>query len=138
MDTHGLALGVTSILVGVVWLAQWRLYPRFTSVPEGQFREHHTRHIWRIVPMTAPLMALELVFFLAWWRGAGWALAGLGPALLLGYIWGNTFLLQVPRHRILGQGGRDEVIARLIRSNRHRALAWTLYWLWLGAGRPWP
>jgi hypothetical protein len=136
MQSLSLALAVTGVLVGVVWLAQWYLYPRFMTVAEAAFSGYHYRHVRRIVPLTAPLMLLEMALLLDWWLAAGRPLAGLVPAMLLGCVWGNTFLLQVPRHRLLA-GGRDEgVITRLIRANRYRALAWTLYWAWLWAGRP--
>lgn len=129
---------VTTLLVAVVWTAQWRWYPVLLRTPEAAFPDRHARHVRRVVPLTAPLMVLEAAFFLDWWLsgphpGTGW-LAGL-PLLL---VWTNTFFLQVPRHLALSRQRSGDHLRGLLRSNRYRALAWTLYAVWLWMERPWP
>ena len=74
-------------------------------------------------------MAMELAasVVLAVWPpagvGRGATLAGLA---LVAVIWLSTFLVQVPLHeRLAVEGHTNDVVARLVRGNWIRTIAWT-------------
>jgi hypothetical protein len=118
----------TSYLVGLCWLVQRVQYPLMASVGLEQFARYEAEHVARIGPVVAPIMLIELA------TGALLLMSGAEPyrrplfiasAILLGLIWGSTFLIQVPLHDVLRQGFDPEAHASLVRTNWIRTLAWS-------------
>lgn len=122
-------LAATLSMVGIIWFVQVVHYPLFRDVGDAGFPAYAAAHITRTGRVVGPLMVIELAsgLLLLRWRPTAvpGALAVLGIALLI-VIWLSTRLLQVPRHRLLGQG-YDAVIGRsLVMTNWLRTVAWTV------------
>lgn len=119
-------LCATWALVGLIWTVQLALYPIFSSVGPGEFKEYHNRYTDQITWVVAPLMLAELLTG-AWLviQGARdlWLLLSLAPLAL---NWLSTWLVQVPLHRQLSAGFDAHVHRRLVATNWWRTLAWTL------------
>lgn len=116
-------------MTGVIWFVQIVHYPLFNSVGKTDFATYEGRHTWLTGLVVAPPMLIELgTGILLLWRRPNAitlteAVIGL---LLLGIIWLSTYLLQIPRHTILG-GGFDVTTHReLVLTNWLRTAAWSL------------
>ena len=120
---------VTWYLVGLSWIVQRVHYPLFEKVGADAFRGYEQTHVARITPVVAPAMLLEVALAVAlWWAPPpditpGLPLAGLA---LVGVVWGSTFGIQVPCHRVLEGGFEAEAHRRLVATNWIRTVAWTL------------
>jgi hypothetical protein len=122
-------LAATLALAGLIWTVQLVHYPLFAGVGAEGFAAYEAAHQTRITWLVGPLMLVEL--------GAAVVLAaGLGPEgvpgwmiwtglALLGVIWSSTALVQVPLHRVLGDGFEASAHARLVATNWVRTAAWT-------------
>jgi hypothetical protein len=123
-----LHLAATLYMVGLIWFVQRVHYPLFARVGSTDFPAYERDHVSRTGPVVGPPMAIEATTSLALLAspstlvppGAAWL--GL---LLLALIWLSTALLQVPRHRELGNGFDAHSHGRLVTSNWIRTLAWT-------------
>jgi len=122
-------LSASAFMAGVIWLVQLAHYPLFAGVEgdhsTGRFRANQRRTAAVVMPpmlvegITAALVALAPP------PGVGRpaALAGLA---LVGLLWLSTALVQMPLHERLGRDGHDPAtIARLVRGNWVRTIAWT-------------
>lgn len=122
-------LSASAFMAGVIWLVQLAHYPLFAVVEgdhsTGRFRANQRRTAAVVMPpmlvegITAALVALAPP------PGVGRpaALAGLA---LVGLLWLSTALVQMPLHERLGRDGHDPAtIARLVRGNWVRTIAWT-------------
>lgn len=119
----------TWFMTGLIWFVQVVHYPLLHRVPEGAAatyaREHQRLTAWVVGPPM--LLEAATAVLLLWppFRPAGafpWLLAGLA---LLGLIWASTAFVQVPLHRRLAAGSDAAAVARLVRTNRLRAAAWS-------------
>jgi hypothetical protein len=128
----------TLLMTGIIWFVQVVHYPLFAQVGAAGFQAYESLHRQWTGLVVAPLMLLELGTSLALLRYPppipAWSLwAGAG---LVGLLWASTFFVQVPLHGQLDQGRDPTVIARLVRTNWLRTMAWSLraglcLW-WLG------
>ncbi len=127
-----LNLGLTAVLVGLIWTIQCVHYPAFADVGASEFRRFHEAHSARITRLVGPLMLSEAA-------AAAWLCAEAGPgfdrelALVCGALvaiaWLSTAFVQVPLHAALPSAAGEEraaLIARLVASNWLRTAAWTL------------
>jgi hypothetical protein len=118
----------TWFMTGVIWFVQVVHYPLFGDVGAGAFAPYHRRHVRRTTWVVLVPMALELatsaglVIFPP--EGAGRLLPFLGLIAAL-VCWLSTVLIQVPLHDRLAGGLDPLLVARLVRSNTIRTLAWT-------------
>jgi hypothetical protein len=118
-----------AFLTGLIWLVQRVHYPLLAVVGDKEFVAYEREHVRRITPVVAPMMLLELVAALCLVvLSPPGVLAFLSVAglLVLGLVWGSTWILQVPAHRILEHGRDPAVIAGLVRSNWIRTVGWSL------------
>ena len=123
--------GVASAaMCGLIWFVQVVHYPLFGSLTGDHSRDFAGEHQRRPTPVVLPFMLAELATAAAVviWPPVGVsrsvAVAGLA---LVGVIWLSTFLVQVPLHgRLAAEGHTADVVARLVRSNWIRTIAWTL------------
>lgn len=126
LSTHAAA---TSMMTGLIWFVQIVHYPLLARVPGEAFVAYLAGHQRRVTLVVAPTMAIELVSAVLLVGAAmsgvvsGWA-AGSG-AVLIGLVWGSTFLIQVPLHSRLSQGKNESLIRRLVLTNWLRTLAWS-------------
>jgi hypothetical protein len=117
----------TLAMTGLIWCVQVVHYPLFRLADRRRFGEFAASHQARIAPVVVPLMLVEggtsliLLTPLVDVPTAS-ALIGVG---LLAIIWLSTAALQVPIHRRLLDGYDEAAVARLVRSNWVRTLAWT-------------
>lgn len=117
----------TLALVGLIWFVQLVHYPLLAVAPERGFPALHREHLRRTGLVVRPLMLTELAtaVLLAWQPGAAPPTAvALGLGLLCG-IWGMTFAVHVPQHRILSRGFDPGVLRALMCMNWIRTLLWT-------------
>lgn len=122
-------LSASAFMAGVIWLVQLAHYPLFAVVEgdhsTGRFRANQRRTAAVVMPpmlvegITAALVALAPP------PGVGRPVALTGLALV-GLLWLSTALVQMPLHERLGRDGHDPAtIARLVRGNWVRTIAWT-------------
>ncbi len=123
-------LVLTGYLTGLIWTIQVVHYPLFQEVGAAQFPRFHALHGNRISAVVALPMVVELglsVLLVAFRPSAFPALAAWVCLALTLLIWLSTFLVSVPIHGRLGETGHDaRHIARLVRTNWTRTVAWTL------------
>jgi hypothetical protein len=118
--------GSTWLLVGLIWLVQLVIYPRFLRMNETEFLKFHFAECVGAGLVFAPLMVIEagtgVYFFYAGHRE--WLFfVGVG---LIAAIWVSTAVVQAPMHaRLLVTGFDAGIIRRLIRTNWVRTIGWT-------------
>ncbi|MDP4623587.1 MAG: hypothetical protein NWT08_00475 [Akkermansiaceae bacterium] len=120
-----LQLVATMAMLGVIWVVQLCVYPRFADIDPEKFIGAHTRHCAGIGMVVAPLMLIELftAVFLVWAGSGGWV-----QWLILIFTLGNfisTALIQAPCHRQLMQGFDEAKCRLLTRSNWIRTVLWS-------------
>lgn len=119
---------LAGFLTGVIWYVQIVHYPQFADVTDASFRHYHARHrsltaTVVAVPMTAELaLSVALIFVRPAAISAPLALMA---ATLTVVVWVATFFVSVPLHDQLDSGYNRAIIARLVRTNWLRTLAWT-------------
>ena len=114
-------------LCGLIWTVQLVHYPSFHGFEKETYHEWMSLHKSRISFIVLPVMLTEL--------GSSILLAisettysvlhqtGLGIVVL---IWLITFFVQVPLHEKLSAGYRQEIVQKLVFSNRWRTLLWSI------------
>jgi len=73
------------------------------------------------MPLMLVELALAIYFFVQNSLGAG----SLLQLILVGLIWGSTFLIQIPLHNRLVNQKEEGIINRLVQSNWIRTFLWT-------------
>lgn len=124
-----LQIASTLFLTGLIWLIQIVQYPFFSHFSAENFTKYHDEYRFRITPVVAPPMLVELVtsIFLLVFPPAGidakllWLAFGLTLA-----IWASTFFVQVPLHEKLAAGFDAAAHSALVRTNWIRTAAWSL------------
>ncbi|OYW70414.1 MAG: hypothetical protein B7Z37_30810 [Verrucomicrobia bacterium 12-59-8] len=118
-------LGVTWMLVGLIWVVQILVYPQFHKVAAAQFTDYHFAHCFRMALIIAPLLFTEIATS-AWLLYAGQRTPLFVISLgLIPFIWLCTAAFQAPMHIRLMRGFDAPLIRRLILTNWIRTLAWT-------------
>ncbi|MEM6805102.1 MAG: hypothetical protein AAF696_27145 [Bacteroidota bacterium] len=128
-DVFLLHILATLMMCGIIWIIQCLHYPLFAYVGESAFQQYEILHRNWISPIVGPLMLFELgtAIFLVLQRpqGVSVGLLWLGLALV-GIIWLSTWFLQVPLHNAITHSYDAEAIAKLVKSNWIRTIAWSL------------
>lgn len=111
-------------LVVLIWLVQLVIYPSFGHVAADRLVDWHGRYTVKISLVVVPLMLGQaaVVALQVLSRGAAldWASATLVVA-----VWLTTFLVAVPTHEKIAEGGDPGVhVPALVRGN------WPRTWLW--------
>lgn len=125
-QAEAIQLAATMAMVGVIWVVQLCVYPRFMDIQPDKFVRAHFRHSFWIGVIVAPLMLTELLaaVFLVW-AGYGGTVQWVVLALTL-CTWISTALIQAPCHSRLMQGYDDAKCRFLIRSNWIRTVLWSV------------
>ena len=120
-----LQLAATMAMLGVIWVVQLCVYPRFADIDPAKFITAHQRHCTGIGIVVGPLMLTELLtaIFLVWTGTGGW-LQWIALALTLA-IFLITATIQAPCHRQLTQGYDETKCHSLTRGNWIRTLMWS-------------
>jgi hypothetical protein len=115
-------------LVGVGWTVQLVVYPAFALVGPEQWAVYLARLTRAITWVVAvPWLAQGVsTLGLLLWPAVGGRLASFGLAVLALVPVVVTVVSAVPAHGRLARGSRGEDLARLLRANLVRAVAWTL------------
>lgn len=122
-------LVTTLMMAGIIWFVQIVHYPLFQEVGAGKFVVYENQHTTRTGWIIAPIMVLELVTGIAILWGKSAVVPDLlvwGGIALLVVLWGSTFLIQVPCHRVLSEQYDPLIIRRLISSNWIRTIGWSV------------
>lgn len=123
-----LNIAATGMMIGVIWFVQVVHYPLFGHVGRDGFAAYEAEHSRRTTIVVVPPMLVELgtgIWLIVrppagmpgWVFTAGFA--------LIAVVWLSTFLLQVPRHTLLGRGFDDRAHRVLVATNWIRTIAWT-------------
>ncbi len=124
-----LNLASTGVMIGVIWFVQVVHYPLFGGVGRDGWTDYAAAHGRRTTLVVGLPMLVELA------TGVLLVLRpppGIPPAVLwaglalIGVVWASTGLLQVPRHRVLGDGWDPAAHRALVAGNWVRVVAWTL------------
>lgn len=120
-----LHLAATSYMTGLIWFVQLVHYPGFARVPAEGFVGYTQAHVARTFWVVGPVMIAEATLALALvWRTPAETLGWVGFGLLA-VVWLSTAILQVPAHDRLTREHDPAAIARLVRTNWLRTVAWT-------------
>jgi hypothetical protein len=116
----------TLFMLGLAVFVQVVHYPLFAAVGADRFAAYHEAHSRLTTYVVFPPMAIELVtsWLLVLDPPADETALAVAGALLATATWALTALAAVPAHRDLGKGPAGEVLARLMRANLLRCLAW--------------
>ena len=118
--------GVTWALVGLIWVIQIVHYPLFGEVGKEAFKIYHQRHSTLITWLVGPMMLLELASAVVLSAGPFRSVWMRGSLVLLLFVWGCTWLVQVPLHQKLAEGFDWQMHRRLVTTNWWRTIGWTL------------
>ncbi len=119
----------TWFMVGLIWTIQTVHYPLFALVQDADFVGYENEHTTRMSKLLAIPAGLEIATgaVLVWIRPDGVSLwLVLVAGVLLVAIWGATAFVQVPLHRLLGNGRNGAALDQLVRSNWFRTGLWTV------------
>lgn len=123
-------LATTLPMTGLIWFVQVVHYPLFARVDREAFGAYHAAHMRLVSAVVMGPMLVELASSLllvgARPAGVGVALPWVGLASVAA-AWASTFFHQVPCHRQLSGGYRDETNRMLVRTNWARVVAWTAH-----------
>ena len=116
----------TMAMLGVIWVVQLCVYPRFADLDPEKFVGAHLRHCAGIGLVVAPLMLTELftAIFLVW-AGNGGRVQWLVLALTLCTFLSTAFI-QAPCHRRLMQGYDEARCRSLTCGNWIRTGLWSV------------
>ncbi len=121
-------LAATLYMVGLIWFVQIVHYPLFSLVGRAGFSAYEAAHSRRTPAVVAPAMLVELATgaYLALRPPPGVPRVVLWAGLALNaVIWLSTWLLQVPKHRLLETGFDPAAHRALVGTNWIRTVAWT-------------
>ena len=113
-------------MLGVIWVVQLCVYPRFEDLDPQKFIGAHQRHCRGIGLVVGPLMMTELVtaVFLVWVANDSWlqwAILFLTLAIFL-----TTAIVQAPCHDKLSQGFDQRRCQSLTQGNWLRTGLWSI------------
>lgn len=119
-------LAATMAMLGVIWVVQLCVYPRFADLDSEKFVQAHLFYCAGIGLVVAPLMLTELLtaIFLAWTGNGGWMQWAV-LALSLGTFLSTAFI-QAPCHCRLMQGFDDARCRSLTSGNWIRTCLWSV------------
>lgn len=122
--------GTACFMAGLIWFVQIVHYPLMRMVAEGDFAAYQRAHQARVTRIVAPVMLVEAMatalILLAPGGGVTADPLRWTAAMLLVVSLATTFGVMVPLHAKLAQGRTDGmVLARLVRMNWIRTIAWT-------------
>lgn len=121
-------LAATLFMVGVIWFVQVVHYPLFAGVGADGWVAYAASHARRTGWVVGPPMLVEAGTALGLLVArpaavpAAWVWLGVG---LLAIVWLSTILVQVPRHRLLGQGFDAGAARALVATNWVRTAGWS-------------
>lgn len=126
-ETLILNLFSSFFLCGLIWTVQLVHYPAFHGFEKEDYQEWMSFHKSRISFIVVPVMLVELgtSILLSFGKTPYSALhqTGLGIVVM---IWLITFFKQVPLHEKLSAGYREELVQKLVSSNRWRTFLWSI------------
>jgi hypothetical protein len=118
-------LVVAAALAGLIWTIQVVHYPLFALVGADAWPRYETQHQRRITWVVAPLMVANVGLGVALFAQEGSGLSAVNAGLAIA-IFAATGLVYAPMHGALQSSGGEAAIARLVRANWARTLAWTV------------
>ena len=121
-----LQLASTMAMLGVIWVVQLCVYPRFADLDPEKFITAHQRHCTGIGIVVAPLMLAELftAAFLVWTGSGGWMQWVILLLTLAAFL--STAVIQAPCHRRLMKGFDEAKCRSLTSGNWIRTSLWSL------------
>jgi hypothetical protein len=110
----------------LIWLVQLVIYPAFGAVGVERFADWHAGYTRRVAWVVGPLMLGQAgaIGRLLWVR---LSVCGLLAAAAVAVAWVATAAWAVPLHdRLQARGAEGALVAKLVRGNWVRTVAWTL------------
>ncbi len=119
----------TVTMVAAGWWCQLCRYPQFHLCSECDFPSFHRRHTFQISLVVIPGMILQTVGAILLMRASVSDFLKAANVICLAASLLPTFLVSAPIHGRLSRGKDDSLIARLIRTNLPRTIAWTAHFV---------
>lgn len=120
----------TLFMCGLCWFVQIVHYPLFKGLPLQDFPAYQKKNFVTGF-VTVPVMLIEL-FSGLWILSSDYGNLFLINMILLGLIWGSTFLFQVPIHLQLTTNPSQKLFNKLIYTNWIRTISWSVRSVLLG------
>lgn len=117
----------TLIMVAAGWWCQLCRYPQFHLCSQCDFPSFHRRHTLQISLVVIPGMILQTVGAILLMRSPVLDFLKAANVICLAASLLPTFLVSAPIHGQLSRGKDESLIARLIRTNLPRTIAWTAH-----------
>ena len=116
-------------MMGIMWFVQIAYYPNLACIGPVEFVKYQQEHIRRVTAVAWSMLLIELItaLILPFLTGAGLVRIGTGANLvLLLVVWYSTWFIQVPLHKVLEQGYREESHRRLVQTNWLRTVCYSI------------
>lgn len=116
-------------LLILIWMVQLVIYPSFLYYSNDDLLAWHRLYTQRISYVVLPLMAgqlglavFQLYGFISWYS--------ILSLLIIGILWGITFLQFVPLHNAIAQKEFDKkILLALVKNNWLRTFLWTVLFI---------
>lgn len=119
-------LVVAAALCGLIWTIQVVHYPLFAMVDAAGWTRYEAEHQRRITWIVAPLMLANVALAAALLADGGLDRgAAVLNAVLAGGVFAATGVVYAPLHGRLSGAHAPDLVARLVRLNWARTIAWT-------------
>lgn len=116
-------------LVILIWMTQIIVYPSFAYFGESGLEKWHQKYTLNITLIVAPLMFAQ-VGIIVWQLFTVFHWLHLISAVLVAFIWVNTFFFAVPRHEQITRKNKIDLnTAALVRVNWFRTALWSVVWI---------
>lgn len=125
------SFALACFLSGLIWVVQVIHYPAYHFIDQEKFTSYAVFHASRISLVVAPMMIFELVIAILWVSFLPSTLAWFNFLTII-IIWGITFFISMPCHKILSIKKDELTIDRLVNTNWFRTIVWTLRGVILG------
>lgn len=119
---------VDTALFVLIWCVQLVVYPAFGYMSLESLDRWHRLYTPRIAILTAPLMSIQLLWYLIMTFRAFSPVVAIN-CMLASLLWGLTFWYFVPLHRRIHEGNYTDLHLHKLRDgNWWRTVGWTIIW----------
>tara|TARA_R110002167_G_scaffold35569_14_gene113570 strand:- start:375 stop:743 length:369 start_codon:yes stop_codon:yes gene_type:complete len=111
-------------MCGLCWFVQIVHYPLFRAVRIADLPQYEQKNFVTGY-VTVPIMTVELISGI-WYLLMFHDTIFIYNIVLLGIIWGSTFIFQVPIHLKIARSPTPQLINKLVTTNWIRTLGWSI------------
>ena len=113
-------------MIGLIWFVQVVHYPSFLKIPEANFRDFHSLHVYRTGLVVIPFMVAELITSVLLSIGT-YPLTFIHQAglIIVILIWLSTFAIQMKAHKKINNNVDTSELEKLVKTNWIRTALWS-------------